>query len=48
MEEPNLKDGQTNRWDMDIPGCVTDVLAGIFYVSSLPLQMGATYTFPLE
>ncbi len=32
----------------DIPGCVTDVVTGIFYVASLPLQMGATYTFPVN
>jgi hypothetical protein len=30
------------------PSCVTDVLSGIFYVGSLPLQPGANYRFPLN
>jgi Protein of unknown function (DUF3108) len=48
LEERNLKDNQQKRIENDIPACVTDVLSGIFYVSSLPLQVGATYTFPLN
>ena len=48
LEEKNLKDNQQKRTENDIPGCVTDVLSGIFYVASLPLQQGATYTFPLN
>ncbi len=32
----------------DIPGCVTDVVSGMLYVASLPLQQGATYSFPLN
>jgi len=48
LEEKNLKDGQSKRTENDIPGCVTDVLSGILYVSSLPLQQGATYSFPLN
>ena len=48
LEERNLKDNQQKRTENDIPGCVTDVLSGIFYVGSLPLQPGATYTFPAQ
>jgi len=48
LEERSLKDGQQKRVENDIPGCVTDVVTGILYVASLPLQMGATYTFPLN
>ncbi|HKD83574.1 MAG TPA: DUF3108 domain-containing protein [Terriglobales bacterium] len=48
LDERNLKDNQQKRVENDIPNCVTDVLSGIFYVSSLPLQIGATYTFPLN
>ncbi len=48
LEEHNLKDNQQKRVEQDIPGCVTDVLSGILYVASLPLQVGATYTFPLN
>ena len=48
LEERNLKDNQQKKTENDIPGCVTDVLSGIFYVASLPLQQGANYTFPLN
>lgn len=48
LEERNLKDNQQKRTENDIPGCVTDVLSGIFYVGSLPLLQGANYTFPLN
>ena len=48
LEEKNLKDNQSKRTENDIPGCVTDVLSGILYVASLPLQEGASYSFPLN
>lgn len=48
LEERNLKDNQQKRTENDIPGCVTDVVSGIFYVGSLPLLQGANYTFPLN
>jgi hypothetical protein len=48
LEEHNLKDGQQKRVENDIPGCVTDIISGIFYVASLPLEPGATYIFPIN
>ena len=48
LEERNLKDNQQKRTENDIPGCVTDVVSGILYVASLPLQQGANYSFPLN
>jgi hypothetical protein len=48
LEERNLKDDQQKKIENDIPGCVTDVLSGIFYVASLPLQPGANYRFPIN
>jgi Protein of unknown function (DUF3108) len=48
LEEKNLKTGQSKHTENDIPGCVTDVVSGILYVSSLPLQPDATYSFPLN
>ena len=48
LDERSLKDNQQKRVENDIPNCVTDVLSGILYVSSLPLQIGTTYTFPLN
>jgi len=48
LEETNLRDHQKKRAEQDIPGCVTDVLSGIFYAASLPLEVGRTYIFPLN
>ena len=48
LEEKNLKTNEQKRTENDIPGCVTDVVSGILYVSSLPLQQGANYSFPLN
>ena len=36
------------RAEQDIPGCATDLLSGVYYVASLPLQAGATYKFPIN
>ncbi len=48
LDERNLKNNETKHEEFDIPPCVTDVLSGIFYVASLPLQVGQTYAFPLN
>ena len=48
LDETNLKNGQAKHVEHDIPGCVTDILSGVFYVASLPLARDATYTFPLN
>ena len=48
LQEKNLKTGHSKQDENDIPGCVTDVVSGIFYVRSLPLHSGQTYTFPLN
>ncbi len=48
LDETNLKSGQAKHEEHEIPGCVTDVLSGIFYVASLPLSANSTYSFPLN
>jgi len=48
LDETNLRTSQKKREEADIPGCVTDVLSGIYYVGSLPLQMGGNHVFPLN
>lgn len=48
LDEKNLKSGAAKHTEEDIPGCVSDVLSAIFYVGSLPLEPGSTYTFPLN
>jgi hypothetical protein len=46
LDEKNLKDGELKHEENDIPRCVTDVFSGFFYLASLPLEPGYTYTFP--
>jgi hypothetical protein len=48
LDEKNLKANDSKHTEEDIPGCVTDVLSGIYYLGSLPLQVGSTYTFPVN
>jgi len=48
LDERNLRDNGVKHLENDIPGCVTDVLNGIYYMRTLPLQVGATYLFPLN
>lgn len=47
-DEKNLKTGETKHAENDIPGCVTDVVSGFYYLSTLPLQEGNSYAFPIN
>jgi len=47
-DEKNLKTGETKHVENDVPGCVTDVVSGFYYLSSLPLQEGNSYAFPIN
>jgi Protein of unknown function (DUF3108) len=48
LEQKNLKKNTDKHEEHPIPNCVTDVLSAIYYVASLPLQVGSTYRFPLS
>lgn len=48
LEERNLKTGEVKHVENDLPACSTDILAGFFYLQSLPLKPGATYDFPIN
>lgn len=48
LDEKNLKTSETKHTENAIPDCVTDVVTGFYYVGSLPLQPGATYSFPVN
>jgi hypothetical protein len=47
LSEKNLVTGTSKKTTSPIPGCVTDVLSGIFYVATQPLQVGHDLRFPL-
>jgi Protein of unknown function (DUF3108) len=48
LDERNLRNNDQKHATQDIPSCVTDVVSGIYYLGSLPLQVGASYMFPLN
>jgi len=45
LDDKNLKKGESRHTENDIPGCVTDVVSGFYYLASLPLQPGTFNTF---
>jgi hypothetical protein len=48
LDQKNLKKGDSKHAEEDIPGCVTDVLSAFYYVGTLPLEPGKTFSFPLN
>ncbi len=47
LNERNLVRNTTKKQDGQIPACVIDSLSGIFYIGSLPLQVGQDLHLPL-
>jgi hypothetical protein len=48
LDEKNRKTGEQKHVENDLPGCVTDVVGGFYYLASLPLQPGNSFTFPIN
>jgi Protein of unknown function (DUF3108) len=48
LDEKNLKTGETKKVENDLAACSTDVITGFYYLQSLPLQLGASYEFPIS
>jgi hypothetical protein len=48
LDQKNLKKNETRHEEHDVPNCVTDVLSGIYYAASLPLEPGRAFSFPLN
>jgi Protein of unknown function (DUF3108) len=48
LDEKNLKTGEEKHVENDLPACVSDVVSGFYYMASLPLQSGNSYTFPIN
>jgi len=47
LEEKNLTTGQSKRLEAGIPGCLTDLLTGVFYASSQPMEVGKSFDMPV-
>ncbi len=48
LDESNLKKNTKKHEEHDIPDCVADVLSGLYYVGSQPLEPGKTFLFPIN
>ena len=47
LDEKNLVTGQNKHLESGIPGCLTDLLSGVFYASSQPMQVGQSFDIPV-
>ena len=47
LDEKNLVTGKTKHVESPVPGCMTDLLTGMFYVSSQPLEVGHNFAIPI-
>jgi hypothetical protein len=47
LDEKNMVTGQTKHVEMPISGCVTDLLTGVYYASSQPMELGHTFVIPV-
>jgi hypothetical protein len=47
LDEKNQVTGQTKHVETGIPGCLTDLLTGVFYASSQPMSLGHSYVLPV-
>lgn len=47
LDEKNQVTGQTKHVETPIAGCLTDLLTGMFYVSSQPMALGQTFVVPI-
>lgn len=47
LDEKNVTKGQTKHLETPIPGCLTDLLSGLFYASSQPMEVGKTFVIPV-
>jgi hypothetical protein len=48
LDHQNIKKKESKHEEHEIPACVTDMLSAVYYVASLPLSQGRTYTFPVS
>lgn len=47
LDQKNMVNGQNTHAESAIPSCLTDLLSGIFYLSSQPLSVGHNFTIPI-
>ncbi len=47
LDEKNLVNGKTKHVEEPISGCLTDLLSGIYYAASQPMEIGHSFVIPV-
>jgi len=47
LDEKNVSKNQVKHVETPIPGCLTDLLSGLFYASSQPMEVGKSFQMPV-
>jgi hypothetical protein len=47
LDEKNQVTGETKHIEKTVPGCMTDLLTGVYYASSQPMAVGQTFVIPV-
>jgi hypothetical protein len=47
LDEKNLVMGQSKHLEQPIQGCLTDLLTGVYYASSQPMEVGKSFVIPV-
>jgi Protein of unknown function (DUF3108) len=47
LDEKNIVKNQSKHVESPIPSCMTDLLTGVFYAASQPLEVGQSFVVPL-
>ena len=47
LNEKNLVTGQSKLVETPVPGCVTDLLTGVYYAASQPIALGHNFVIPV-
>src|ERR1700722_17370609 len=47
LDEKNLVTAQTKHVETPVPGCLTDLLTGVYYASSQPMEVGKSFVIPV-
>ena len=47
LDEKNLITGLTKHVESGVPGCLTDLLTGVYYASSQPMEVGKSFVIPV-
>jgi hypothetical protein len=48
LDQKNLTKKDSKHEEHQLAGCVTDILSALYYVASLPLETGKSYSFPIN